>query len=123
MARMLIISTHGSEDPTRAGIAFFLAKGAVEAGHRPEVVLAGDAAVLARKVVAESVLPVGIPPLKELIAFGAQGAGPHLRGVRPGPGGHGRRLEVAGVHVEDPEGRGADGGGLRSGDYALTPAP
>jgi len=58
MARMLIISTHGSEDPTRAGIAFFLAKGAVEAGHRPEVVLAGDAAVLARKVVAESVLPV-----------------------------------------------------------------
>ncbi len=25
MARMLIISTHGSEDPTRAGIAFFLA--------------------------------------------------------------------------------------------------
>ncbi len=69
MARMLIISTHGSEDPTRAGIAFFLARGAVEAGHRPEVVLAGDAAVLARKVVAESVLPVGIPPLKELIAF------------------------------------------------------
>lgn len=69
MARMLIVSTHGSEDPTRAGIAFFLAKGAVEAGHRPEVVLAGDAAVLARKVVAESVLPVGIPPLKELIAF------------------------------------------------------
>lgn len=69
MARMLIVSTHGSEDPTRAGIAFFLAKGAVEAGHRPEVVLAGDAAVLARKVVAESVQPVGIPPLKELIAF------------------------------------------------------
>jgi len=69
MARLLIISTHGSEDPTRAGIAFFLAKGAVEAGHRPEVALAGDAAVLARKVVAESVLPVGIPPLKELIAF------------------------------------------------------
>lgn len=69
MARILIISTHGSEDPTRAGIAFFLAKGGVEAGHKPEIVLAGDAAVLARKVVAESVLPVGIPPLKDLIAF------------------------------------------------------
>ena len=69
MARLLIISTHGSEDPTRAGLAFFMAKGAVEAGHRPEIVLAGDAAVLARKVVADSVLPLGIPPLKELVQF------------------------------------------------------
>lgn len=69
MARVLIISTHGSEDPTRAGMAFFFAKGVVDAGHRPEVVLAGDAAVLARKVVAESILPVGLPPLKDLIAF------------------------------------------------------
>ena len=69
MARILVISTHGSEDPTRAGLAFFLAKGAVEAGHEPEVVLAGDAAVLARRTVAESVVPVGIPPLKELVVF------------------------------------------------------
>ncbi len=69
MARLLIISTHGSDDPTRAGLAFFMAKGAVEAGHKPEVVLAGDASVLARKVVADSVLPVGMPPLKELMQF------------------------------------------------------
>ena len=69
MARLLIISTHGSEDPTRAGLAFFMAKGAVEGGHRPEVVLAGDAAVLARKPVADSVVPVGVPPLKELMQF------------------------------------------------------
>ena len=69
MARMLIISTHGSEDPTRAGLAFLMAKGAVEAGHTPEILLAGDATVLARKSVADSVLPMGIPPLKELIKF------------------------------------------------------
>ena len=69
MARLLIISTHGSEDPTRAGLAFFMAKGAVEAGHKAEVVLAGDATVLARKPVADSVLPLGIPPLKDLIEF------------------------------------------------------
>ena len=69
MARILILSSYGSEDPTRAGLAFLFAKGAVEAGHKPEVVLAGDAAVLARKVVADSVFPVGIPPLKELIQF------------------------------------------------------
>ncbi|MBI4206124.1 MAG: DsrE family protein [Betaproteobacteria bacterium] len=69
MARTLIILSHGSEDPTRAGVAFLLAKGAVEAGHKPEMLLAGDATVLARKVVADNVLPVGIPPLKELIQF------------------------------------------------------
>jgi predicted peroxiredoxin len=69
MARLLIVSTHGSEDPTRAGLAFFMAKGAVEAGHEAEIVLAGDAAVLARKAVADSVLPVGIPPLRELVQF------------------------------------------------------
>ena len=69
MGRILIISTHGSEDPTRAGVAFVMAKGAVEAGHKPEILLAGDAAVLARRVVAESVLPVGLAPLKELAQF------------------------------------------------------
>ncbi len=69
MARILIVSTHGSEDPTRAGLAFVMAKGAVEAGHRPEVLLAGDASILAKKVVTESVLPVGLPPLKDLVQF------------------------------------------------------
>jgi predicted peroxiredoxin len=76
MARLVIISTHGSEDPTRAGLAFFIAKGAVEAGHKPEIVLAGDAAVLARKVVADSVLPVGIPPLEELTQFAVENQTP-----------------------------------------------
>jgi len=69
MARLLFISTHGSEDPTRASLPFFIAKGAVEAGHKPEIVLAGDGAVLARRAVADAILGVGIPPLKELIQF------------------------------------------------------
>jgi len=69
MARVLLIATHGSEDPTRAGLAFLFAKGAVEEGHRPEVILAGDAVVLARQTVAENVIPVGLPPLKDLMAF------------------------------------------------------
>lgn len=34
-----------------------------------EVILARDASVLAKQVVAENVQPMGIPPLKELIAF------------------------------------------------------
>jgi predicted peroxiredoxin len=69
MARVLYISTHGSEDPTRASLPFFMAKGAVDAGHRPEIVLAGDGAVLARRAVADAIVGVGIPPLKELIQF------------------------------------------------------
>ena len=69
MARILLIATHGSEDPTRAGLAFLFAKGAVEEGHQPEVILAGDAAVLARQTVAENVIPVGLQRLKDLIAF------------------------------------------------------
>jgi predicted peroxiredoxin len=69
MARVLYISTHGSEDPTRASLPFFMAKGAVDAGHSPEIVLAGDGAVLARRAVADAIVGVGIPPLKELIQF------------------------------------------------------
>jgi predicted peroxiredoxin len=69
MARILLIATHCSEDPTRAGLAFLFAKGAVEEGHQPEVILAGDAAVLARQTVAENIIPVGLPPLKDLMAF------------------------------------------------------
>lgn len=69
MARILIMATHGSEDPTRAGLAFFVAKGAVDAGHKPEVVLGGDASVLAKKIVADNVMPVGLPPLIELVQF------------------------------------------------------
>jgi len=69
MARILVVSTHGSESPTRATLPWLVAKGAVEAGHQPQIVLSGDAAILGNRTVAESVTGVGIPPLKELIAF------------------------------------------------------
>ena len=55
MARILLIATHGSEDPTRAGLAFLFAKGAVETGHCPEVIVAGNAALLATAEVIEVV--------------------------------------------------------------------
>ena len=69
MAHILLIGTHGSEDPTRAALAFLFAKGAVEEGHRPEVILAGDAAVLARQTVGENVIPVGLPPQKRHVCL------------------------------------------------------
>jgi predicted peroxiredoxin len=69
MARIFIHCTHGSENPTRAGLAWLMAKGFVEAGHKPEVTLAGDGAILAFERIAEGVFPVGLPPLKELIGY------------------------------------------------------
>lgn len=69
MAKILYVSICGSENPTKATLPWLSVKGAIEAGHQAQIVLAGDAAILANRTVAESVLGVGIPPLKELIAF------------------------------------------------------
>ena len=64
MARVYIHVTHGSENPTRAGLGWLMAKGMIEAGHSPEITLAGDGAILANRTTAG-----WSPPLKELIAF------------------------------------------------------
>jgi predicted peroxiredoxin len=67
MAKILYVGTAGSDDPTRAGFPFNFALGAVEAGHRPEIFLAGEAAYLMKDDVAGAVLPVAMPPLAEMI--------------------------------------------------------
>ena len=74
--KFLYVGTAGSEDPTRAGLPLFLARGAKEAGHEAEVILAGDAVVLFTPAVAESVQPVGFPTVKELLAFARESAIP-----------------------------------------------
>ena len=63
---ILYASTHGSDDPTRAGFPFVFAKGAIEAGHRPTIFLAGEAGYLLQQPVANAVHGVGWPPLAEL---------------------------------------------------------
>lgn len=69
MAKLLYIATHGPDDPTKACIPFHLAvNGAVEAGIEADVNLAGDAAVLIQDRYIESIVPLGLPPLKELFA-------------------------------------------------------
>ncbi len=68
MATLLYFSTNGSENPTKAVLPFLAANGAVEAGHQAQIVLFGDAVVVMKDVVANSVVPVGWPPLKELMA-------------------------------------------------------
>ena len=61
-------STNGSENPTKAVLPFLSANGAVEAGHDPAITLFGDAVVLMKDSVANAVIPVGWPPLKDLLA-------------------------------------------------------
>ncbi len=68
MAKLLFLGTNGSESPTKSAFPFLGANGAVDAGHEAEIHLFGDAVVLMRDVVADSVLPVGWPPLKDILA-------------------------------------------------------
>ena len=67
MATILYVGTSGSDDPTRAGLPFNFALGAVEAGHQPQIFLAGEAAYLMKEDVATAVMPVGMPPLREML--------------------------------------------------------
>jgi len=68
MATILYVGTAGSDDPTRAGLPFNFALGAVEAGHQPMIFLAGEAAYLMKDEVAGAVMPVAMPPLKDMLA-------------------------------------------------------
>jgi predicted peroxiredoxin len=67
MAKILYLSTSGSNDPTRAGFPFQWALGARDAGHDAEIFLAGEATYLMKQTLADAILPVAMPPLRELI--------------------------------------------------------
>lgn len=67
MATILYVGTAGSDDPTRAGLPFNFALGALEAGHQPQIFLAGEATYLMMDEVAAAVLPVAMPPLREML--------------------------------------------------------
>ena len=65
MAKMLFHALVGSENPTRACFPFLQAVANKERGDQVEIVLGGDAVVLIRDEVINSVVPVGWPSLKE----------------------------------------------------------
>lgn len=67
MATILYISTYGTDDPTRASLAVVTAAGAVEAGHRAQMALLGEATSLMKDYIAEQIQGVGVPALKELL--------------------------------------------------------
>jgi hypothetical protein len=66
--KLLIKSAWGSGDPTQASFPFHHANAFVEGGHDVQIFLLGEAVTLVRTVVADSVVPVGWPPLSEALA-------------------------------------------------------
>jgi len=65
--RILMKSALGSDDPTKAAFPFLHGHALAEAGHEVQIFLLGEAVTLMRKSVANSVVPVGWPPLSEIL--------------------------------------------------------
>ena len=66
--KFLLVGLCGSENPTRANFPFVWDAALAGAGHGVRIELAGDATVLVRTPVANSVTPVGWPPFREALA-------------------------------------------------------
>ncbi|MGH3134459.1 MAG: DsrE family protein [Gaiellaceae bacterium] len=65
MAKLLIHLTSGPEHPTRAALAFLVAKAAVDEGHEVALFLAGDSVQLLRDGVLDSLVGLGTGSLRE----------------------------------------------------------
>jgi len=66
--KFLLIGLCGSENPTRANFPLVWATALKQAGNDVRIELAGDATVLMRTAVSNSVTPVGWPPFREALA-------------------------------------------------------
>src|SRR5437016_7521209 len=66
--KILMKSAWGSDDPTKAAFPFLHGHALAEAGHEVQIFLLGEAVSLMRKSVANSVVPVGWPPLSEVLS-------------------------------------------------------
>jgi predicted peroxiredoxin len=65
VAKILVHVTSGPEHPTRAALAFLVAKAAVDEGHEVSMFLAGDATQLLRDAVLDSLAGLGTGSLRE----------------------------------------------------------
>ena len=65
--KVLVKSAWGSDDPTKAAFPFLHANALAEAGHQAQIFLLGEAVSLLRDPVAAAVVPVGWPPLAEIL--------------------------------------------------------
>jgi predicted peroxiredoxin len=67
MSRVLIKTAWGSDDPTKAAFAFLHGNALAEAGHEVQIFLLGEAVSIMRTPVANAIVPVGWPPLAEIL--------------------------------------------------------
>jgi predicted peroxiredoxin len=65
--KVMMKSAWGSDDPTKAAFPFLHGHALAEAGHEVQIFLLGEAVSLMRKSVASAVVPVGWPPLAEVL--------------------------------------------------------
>jgi predicted peroxiredoxin len=65
--KIVMKSAWGSDDPTKAAFPFLHGLAIVEAGHQVQIFLLGEAVSLMRKTLANSVTPVGWPPVGETL--------------------------------------------------------
>lgn len=63
--KIMMKSAWGSDDPTRASFAFVHGLALADAGHEVQIFLTGEATYLMRKATADSVMPIGWPPLSQ----------------------------------------------------------
>jgi predicted peroxiredoxin len=63
----LVKSAGGSDDPTKAAFPFLHDNALAESGHQVQIFLLGEAVSLICAPVANSVVPVGWPPLAETL--------------------------------------------------------
>ena len=91
MSSLLVHITCGPENPTRAALAFFVARAAVEAGHEVHVFIAGDGVPLMRDAVLDNLRGLGTGDLREhyekIVAGGGKfylsGMSSKVRGLMP----------------------------------------
>ena len=82
MPRFLVHVTCGPADPTRAALAFLVAKTALEECHAVSLFLAGDAVTLLQDAQLKSVVGLGTGKLEDHFqALVAKGARFHLSGM------------------------------------------
>jgi uncharacterized protein involved in oxidation of intracellular sulfur len=65
--KLVIIATHGGEDPERASLPFVIANASLAMDVQTVVILQGTAVTLAKRGCYEHVFGAGLPPLKELV--------------------------------------------------------
>jgi len=66
--KILMRSSWGTDDPTRASFVFSHGLALSDAGHDVQIFLTAEATYLMRKATVEAVKPVGWPPLTETMA-------------------------------------------------------